>query len=125
MERHIDTRKGNSSKSTLEFDVSLALLQVLGLPEARVDNIAKHLLHLLDSELLRQLISYSVLYHSCAKSKAYLSNIDLLNLQVVEDIGDSLESDKFTSTNVLLTLYKTNIFRNIPKSGYKKYSLRH
>ena len=41
--------------------LSAARDTVLGLPEARVDDIAKHFLHLLDSEFLRQLISYSVL----------------------------------------------------------------
>lgn len=55
MERNIDTGQWNGGESALQLDVALTLLQLFGLGEARVDDVAKHLLHLLDSELLGQL----------------------------------------------------------------------
>ena len=37
-----------------------------------------------------------------AKSKAYLSNIDLLNLEIIEHIGQRLKSKELSSTDILL-----------------------
>ena len=55
MERHINTGERNRGKAALESDVALLRLQLLRLSEARVDDLAKHLLDLVDGELLRQL----------------------------------------------------------------------
>ena len=36
----------------------------------------------------------------------YLGDVNLLNLQVVEDIGHGLQGDKLSSSDVLLTLWE-------------------
>ena len=55
MERHVDTRERNGGETALKFDVTLSSLLLLRLREARVDDLAEHLLHLVDGEFLSQL----------------------------------------------------------------------
>ena len=55
VEGHIDAGKWDRSKATLESDISLLSLLFLRLRVARVDDLAEHLLHLVDGELLGQL----------------------------------------------------------------------
>ena len=60
MEGHIDTRKGNRSKSTLQFNVTLCSLLGLCLLEALLNNLTEHFLDLINSELLSKLKTKSV-----------------------------------------------------------------
>ena len=55
VEGHINAWKWDRSKATLEGDVSLLRLLFLRLRVARVDDLAEHLLHLVDGEFLGQL----------------------------------------------------------------------
>lgn len=55
VERHVDTREGNSREATFKDNVALLRLQLLRLRVARVDDLSKHLLDLVDRELLSQL----------------------------------------------------------------------
>ena len=55
MEGDVNTREGDSGKTTLEGDVALLGLKFLSLSIARVDDLSEHLLDLVDGELLRQL----------------------------------------------------------------------
>ena len=55
MERHVDTRERNGGETALKFDVTLSSLLLLRLREARVDDLAEHLLHLVNGEFLGQL----------------------------------------------------------------------
>ena len=56
VEGHINSGKRNSSKATLQLNVTLSLLEVLGTGERRLDDLAKHFLDLLDGELLGKLM---------------------------------------------------------------------
>ena len=49
MEGHIDTRKRNRSKSTLQFNVTLRSLLGLCLLEALLNNLTEHFLDLINS----------------------------------------------------------------------------
>jgi hypothetical protein len=55
MEGYIYTRKRDGCESTLKLDVTLCSLLLLGALEAFQHNVPKHLLDLLNSELLSQL----------------------------------------------------------------------
>lgn len=55
MERHVDTRKGNSSESSLKLDITFCLLLFLGFLETTRNNILQHFLDLLDGKLLGEL----------------------------------------------------------------------
>ena len=55
VEGHVDTRKGDRCEATLELDVSLTNLLLLGLVERRGHDLTEHLLYLVDGEFLRQL----------------------------------------------------------------------
>ena len=55
MEGNVDTRQRDRRETALKSDVTLLGLQLLCLRVARVDDLAKHLLDLVDGELLRQL----------------------------------------------------------------------
>ena len=55
VERHVDTGQRDGGEATLELDIALLLLKFLSLLEARVDDLAKHLLDLLDGEALGEL----------------------------------------------------------------------
>lgn len=87
MEGHVDTGEGNGGETTLERDEPGLLLEVLGLLDALVDNLAEVFLDLVDRHGLGE-----------------LREINLLNLEEVEDVGERLESDEVTSDDVLLTL---------------------
>ena len=56
VEGDIDTGKGNGCESPLKLNVSFSLLLLLCLFEAGLDDLVKHLLDLLDSKLLGQLV---------------------------------------------------------------------
>ena len=60
VERHVDTGERNGGETTLKLDASLRLLLLLRLLVARVDNLSKHRLDLVDSELLGELCEVSV-----------------------------------------------------------------
>ena len=55
VERDVDTRERDGGETALEGDVAFLRLQLLRLSEAGVDNLAEHLLDLVDGELLGQL----------------------------------------------------------------------
>ena len=55
VEGYVNTRERDGCEATLESDVSLLRLELLCLREAGVDDLAEHLLDLVDGELLRQL----------------------------------------------------------------------
>ena len=55
VEGHIDTRKRNRSKSTLQFNVTLCSLLGLCLLEALLNDLTEHFLDLINSELLSKL----------------------------------------------------------------------
>ena len=60
MEGHVNTGERNGGEAALEGDVSLLLLLLLSLGMARGDDLPKHLLDLVDGELLRELWDASV-----------------------------------------------------------------
>ena len=80
-------------------------LLFFGFITARLDNVGKHLLDLLERELLRQLHKIW-LNRKCDKvlNGACLLKINLLNFQVVEGIGQRLQRNQFTGANILLSL---------------------
>ena len=55
VERHVDTSERNSGETALKGDVTLSSLLLLSLGEAGINDLAEHLLHLLNGELLGQL----------------------------------------------------------------------
>lgn len=55
MERHVDTWQRDGREASLQLDVALGFAELLSLCVARVNDLAEHLLHLIDAELLRQL----------------------------------------------------------------------
>ena len=104
VEWHIDTGKRDGSKAALKLDVALSRLLLLRLGEAGLDDLAEHLLDLLNSELLCQLVGALTKATATGPSATYLNDINLLDLQIIEDVGDSLEGNQLSSANVLLTL---------------------
>ena len=56
MERHVNARQRNGSEASLELNMSLRFLLLLSLFEARLDDLAEHLLYLLGDDLLRELM---------------------------------------------------------------------
>lgn len=60
MEWHINAGQGNGGKSTLKFDITFVCLLFLSFIIARLDNVGKHLLDLLERELLGQLTQNKV-----------------------------------------------------------------
>ena len=109
MERYVDTGERNGGETTLKLDASLRLLLLLRLLVARVDNLSKHRLDLVDSELLRQLETMSAEIHCIAVVTlcTYFRDVDLLDLQVVQHIREGLERDELSGTDVLLALGKS------------------
>ena len=85
MEGNVDTRKQDCGEASLELDVALSFLLVLGLLEASGDNVIQHFLHLLDTVCFRQLPkkSISTNYWSFNNGTIYLSNINLLHLEII------------------------------------------
>ena len=55
VERHVDPGQRDGGEATLELDIALLLLKFLLLLEARIDDLAEHLLDLLDGEALGEL----------------------------------------------------------------------
>ena len=105
MEGHINSGERNSSKATFQLDVTFSLLKVLGTGERRLDDLAEHFLDLLDGELLSELVKTQLLepLNERTMLNEYLSNIDLLNLEIVEHIGQRLKSKELSSTDILLS----------------------
>jgi hypothetical protein len=86
VERNVDTGKRNRSETSLESDETSLLLEVLGLLDALVDDLAEVFLDLVER-------------HSLGEFR----EINLLNLEEVENVGEGLKTDEVTSDNVLLT----------------------
>ena len=86
MEGYIDTGERDRSVSTFESDESSLLLEVLRLLNTLVDDLAKVFLDLLDRHGLGE-----------------FGEINLLNLEEVENVGERLKTDEVTSDDVLLT----------------------
>ena len=105
MEWNVDAGQGNGGKATLEFDVALGALKLLSALEARVNNLAQHLLDLVHGEPLSQLKGVDQLDVISIGGRPYLLDVDLLHLEIVEDVCHGLQSDQFTSANILLTLH--------------------
>ena len=103
MEGHVNAGKRNGGEAALEGDVTLLLLLLLRLGMARGDDLPKHLLDLIDGELLRELCDASVSDHTREQSTC-LRDIDLLHLQVVKNVGERLQRHELPGTDVLLTL---------------------
>ena len=55
VEGNVDTRQRDRRETALKSDVTLLGLQLLCLRVARVDDLAQHLFHLINSELLGEL----------------------------------------------------------------------
>lgn len=104
MEWYVDTWERNGSEPSLELDVAFRLLLLLRLVETTRDNIRQHLLDLLDSELLGELHIALITAHRTSNSNAYLLDINLLDLEVVQNVRQSLERKKLSGANVLLSL---------------------
>lgn len=83
----IRTARRDSRESTLENDEASLGLQLVGRLGALVDNLRELLLDLFDRHDLGQ-----------------LREIDLLDLEEVEDVGERLESSEVSSDDVLLSL---------------------
>ena len=58
MEWNVDTSERNRSEASLQLDIALGDLLFLRLRETRINDLAKHLLDLLDGELLSQLMPF-------------------------------------------------------------------
>lgn len=107
MERNVNTGKGDGSETALELDVALELLLLLGPFVRAVDDVAQHLLHLLDRKLFGQLTRerMSAIGTRIEEDKdTNLCNVDLLRLQGVQNDRQRLEGDELSSANVLLPL---------------------
>jgi hypothetical protein len=89
VERYVDTRQGDGGKPTLQLDV--VSLLTLCLLIARLDDITEHLL-----EEYGQLYRHIrlVFYQELRIYLTYLSYVDLLNLEEVQDIGHVLQHQK-------------------------------
>jgi len=114
VEWYIDTRQ-DGGKPTLQLDVSFSFLLTLCFLIARLgrDNITERLLHLLRvdgvwSALYRH-IKLKFHQEPCIYL-TYLSDVDLLNLEEVQDIGHGLQRQKLSCANILLTLNKQSEF---------------
>ena len=111
MEGHVNTRERNSCEAALESDVSLLRLELLCLREAGVDDLAEHLLDLLHCK------SFSKLFFNNKKKQsqycdpisdairsAYLRDVNLFHLEIIENVSEGLKRDELSCANVLLTL---------------------
>jgi hypothetical protein len=87
MKWYVDAGQGNRGKASLELDITFGFLLLLGFFETVCDDISQHLLDLLDGEILRELKIWLAVYVKQTLSK-YLLDINLLDLQVVQDIGE-------------------------------------
>ena len=76
MEGYVNTWQRNSGESSLKDNVALSSLQPLSLVEARSNDVRKHLLDFVNRELFGK-----------------LGDVHFLNLQVVQDVGQCLQSD--------------------------------
>jgi hypothetical protein len=92
VERYVATRQGDGGKPTLQLDVtSFSFLLTLCLLIAQLDDITEHLL-----EEYGQLYRHIrlVFHQELRIYLTYLSDVDLLNLEEVQDIGHVLQHQK-------------------------------
>jgi hypothetical protein len=89
------------SKVILATLRSLLLLRSL---EAVVDNILQHILNLLDAEGFQELLRMqliSVAQYNIRKNMSCLLEVNVFLLQVIENIGDSLQRQKIARRDIL------------------------
>ena len=105
MERHIDTREGNSRDATLQsYIATLSSLLLLRSLEAVVDDILQHAPNLLDAEGFQELLRtqlISVAQYNIRKNLSCLLEVNIFLLQVIENIRDSLQRQKVARRDVL------------------------
>ena len=86
MERYINSRKWNSSKSSFKNKESTLNLKSIGNFSTLINNLSKFLLDFFNWHNLSQ-----------------LSKINLLNFKKIKNVGKSLKSNEMTSNYVLLS----------------------
>src|ERR1700753_4249571 len=106
MERDINTWQRDGGKAPLQNNVAVLLLLLLGGCETTLDNLSKHFLDLVDSKLLQQLQNVSI-HRQGVHHVAYFSEVNFLDLQVIENIGHCLQGYQLSGTHVLLALEQT------------------
>jgi hypothetical protein len=85
MERHVNTRERNGSKSSFELDKAFSLLLLLCLFEASFSNFTQHLFYFVHRKFSEEL-------EPCQKKpldsndKPHLGNVDFLNLEIIKNI---------------------------------------
>ena len=101
MEGNIDSRQWGGSKATIKLDITLRFLLGLRTFGALRDDITEHLSTL----KVRQLVESVECRDVGQVLNAYLSDVHVLHLEIIQDVCHCLQSYQFASTDILLTLY--------------------
>jgi hypothetical protein len=106
MERNVDARQGNSCDTTFQRNITtLGSLLLLCSLEAVVNDILQHVLDLLNTEGLQELMDVwfiSVVLRG--ETLSYLLKVNIFLLEIIKNVREGLQSQKIACCDILQTL---------------------